>query len=58
LNDRNGEVNGAPALAAVHRLEVVLVALAPAVVEHVARPVRRFEVISEKGKVMLKVKLI
>jgi len=46
LNNGNGEIDGAPRLAALHRLEVVLVALATAVVEEAARAVRRFEVIS------------
>jgi hypothetical protein len=36
LDDGNGEVDGAPRLAALHRLEVVLVALAAAVIEEAA----------------------
>jgi uncharacterized membrane protein len=45
LHQRDREVHGAPAFATFHGLEVVLVALAPAVVEHVAGAVRRLEVV-------------
>ena len=48
LDQRNGEVDGAAALAALQGLEVVLVALAAAVVEHVAGAVGWLEVVPMK----------
>ncbi len=53
LHQRDREVHGAPAFAAFHGLEVVLVALAPAVVEHVAGTVRRLEVVPLKHRISI-----
>ena len=53
LHQRDGEVHGAPALAAFHRLEVVIVALAASVVKHVAGAVRGLKVVPRIGKCAL-----
>ena len=49
LDNGDGEIDGAPRLAALHRLEVVLVTLAAAVVEKATGAVRWFKVISGKN---------